>query len=67
MRGGGQDRPAIDGEALLTLSEVERRHVLAVLESVDGNRARAAELLDISERNLYRLLKRYAERTGQAP
>ena len=43
----------------LPLHEVQRRHVLAVLDDVGGNRAQAARLLEISERNLYRLLKRY--------
>ena len=46
--------------AMLPLREVERRHVLSVLERMRGNRARAADSLGISERNLYRLIKRYA-------
>jgi two-component system response regulator HydG len=44
-----------------TLRELERRHVTSVLDRVGGNRARAAELLGISERNLYRLLHKYNE------
>ena len=48
----------VDGP-IPSLRQVERRHVLSVLESVDGNRARAAHVLEISERNLYRLLKKY--------
>jgi DNA-binding NtrC family response regulator len=43
----------------LTLQEVQRRHILSVLERVGGNRARAARQLAISERNLRRLLKKY--------
>jgi len=38
----------------LTLSEVEKRHIARVLAEVGGHRARAAQLLGISERNLYR-------------
>jgi DNA-binding NtrC family response regulator len=41
------------------LREVERRHVQSVLENVAGNRSQAARVLGISERNLYRLIKRY--------
>lgn len=44
----------------LSLREVQRRHVLAVMEAAGGNRAQAARLLQVSERNLYRLLRRYA-------
>ncbi len=38
----------------LTLSELERRHIARVLAEVGGHRSRAAQLLGISERNLYR-------------
>ena len=50
---------------LQPLHEVERSHVLAVLERVGGNRAAAARILDISERNLYRLIRRYSGRAGE--
>ncbi|MCC6995350.1 MAG: sigma-54-dependent Fis family transcriptional regulator [Deltaproteobacteria bacterium] len=43
----------------LTLAELERDAVLRALESVGGNRRRAAELLGIGERTLYEKLKRY--------
>jgi two-component system response regulator AtoC len=43
----------------IPLRDVERRHVLSVVRSVEGNRAEAADILQISERNLYRLLKKY--------
>jgi len=42
-----------------TLREVERAHIFAVLERVDGNRAQAAQLLGISERSFYRVLRKY--------
>jgi DNA-binding NtrC family response regulator len=38
----------------MTLAELERRHIARVLAEVHGHRARAAQLLGISERNLYR-------------
>ena len=47
-------------ERIPTLREVERRHVLSVLEKAGGNRAQAARLLGTSERNFYRLLKKYS-------
>lgn len=48
-----------EDDSSLTLQEVQRRHILSVLERVGGNRARAARQLAISERNLRRLLKKY--------
>ncbi len=51
----------------LPLREVERRHVLSVMERTGGNRARAAQLLQISLRNLYRLLKKYGEAARHVP
>lgn len=40
-----------------TLEEIERDHILSVLDHTKGNRIRAAELLGISERTLYRRLQ----------
>jgi transcriptional regulator with PAS, ATPase and Fis domain len=41
----------------LTLDEIERRYIKRVLEDCKGHRQRAAAILGISERNLYRKLK----------
>jgi DNA-binding NtrC family response regulator len=41
------------------LSEVERRHVLAVLRQEKGNKVHAASILGISRRALYRLITKY--------
>jgi DNA-binding NtrC family response regulator len=46
--------PQEDG--LLTLEEVQRRHVLHVLEQVGNNKARAADVLNISRATLYSFL-----------
>ena len=42
-----------------TLEELERQHILRVLEETDGNRERAAVILGISARTLYRKLREY--------
>jgi DNA-binding NtrC family response regulator len=47
-----------------TLEEVERRHILRTLEEAGGNHARAAEILGIDRRTLYRKLDKYKVRTG---
>ena len=40
---------------LPSLDELERRYLLHVLEAVGGNRTRAAEVLGIDRRTLYRM------------
>lgn len=44
---------------LLTLEEIERRHVLRVLEACKGNRTDAAKMLDLDRKTLYRKLLRW--------
>ncbi|MDY7231029.1 sigma-54-dependent Fis family transcriptional regulator [Hyalangium rubrum] len=44
---------------LLPLAEVERRHILHVLEAVKGNRTAAAKALEIGRNTLARKLKEY--------
>ncbi len=43
-------------ENLLPLSEIQRRHVMRVLEHVGGNKSQAAEILGISRATVYQLL-----------
>ena len=45
-------------EALFSLEELQRRHVMRVLERVGGNKARAAEILGIGRATIYQLLSR---------
>ncbi|MEQ8273512.1 MAG: sigma-54 dependent transcriptional regulator [Deltaproteobacteria bacterium] len=47
------------GGQLLTVQELERRHIIRVLEAVEGNKTRAAEVLGFDRRTLYRKLERY--------
>jgi DNA-binding NtrC family response regulator len=44
---------------LPALDEVERRYLLHVLQAVGGNRTRAAEVLGIDRRTLYRMAERF--------
>ncbi|MCF8063359.1 MAG: sigma-54 dependent transcriptional regulator [Deltaproteobacteria bacterium] len=49
------------GSDLLPLSEVEKRHIQAVLQSTGGNRTRAARILGIGLRTLQRRLNAHPE------
>jgi len=51
----------------LSLDEVQRRHVMHVLEGVGGNKVRAAEILGIGRATIYQLLSKMKleERTGE--
>jgi two-component system, NtrC family, response regulator AtoC len=54
--------PSMSGNELpelLTLEEVERRHVLRVLEACHGNRTDAAKILGLDRKTLYRKLLRW--------
>ena len=50
------DGPFIGGD--LTLQELEKRHIEAVLRRCGGNRTRAAEILGIERKSIYRKAKR---------
>jgi Nif-specific regulatory protein len=66
-KGVGVPPPASAGETvvaelsgdLLPLAEVEKRHILRVLDSVKGNRTAAAKVLQIGRNTLGRKLKEY--------
>ena len=46
-------------EAGMSMVDVERATIVAVLEETGGNRRRAAEKLGIGERTLYRKIKEF--------
>jgi DNA-binding NtrC family response regulator len=50
------DQPFSD---LPTLDDLERRYLLHVLEAANGNRTRAAEILGVDRRTLYRMAERF--------
>ena len=54
-----------ESDELLSLDEIQRRHLLRVLNLVQGNKARAAEILGVGRNTIYQMLGRY--RSAQAP
>jgi DNA-binding NtrC family response regulator len=44
---------------LPSLDELERRYLIHVLQAVGGSRTRAAEVLKIDRRTLYRMAERF--------
>jgi len=44
---------------MLTLDEIDRRHIVYVVEMCGGNRTNAAQVLDIDRKTLYRKLLRW--------
>jgi two-component system response regulator HydG len=54
-------------EEIITLDELERRHILNTLARVQGNKSRAAELVGLDRRTLYRKLDTYRRSEGSAP
>ncbi|MGD2017810.1 MAG: sigma 54-interacting transcriptional regulator [Planctomycetota bacterium] len=59
MQPAGEEPAAPGGTLAATLERVERELILDALRSTRGNRARAARLLDITERQMGLRVKRY--------
>ncbi|MEZ4256422.1 MAG: sigma-54 dependent transcriptional regulator [Polyangiales bacterium] len=53
-------------EEIISLAELERRYIARVLRLVDGNKSRAAQLLGLDRRTLYRRLDREREENARA-
>lgn len=69
--GGGippRDQPAPPSTIAVgpetTMADIERRAIEVMLRQTGGNRRKAAELLGIGERTLYRKLREYQESSG---
>jgi len=60
-------RPAVEAEPSVgsSLRDVEKHLILETLDSCDGNRTRAAEILGISSRTLRNKLKEYREHSRE--
>jgi transcriptional regulator with PAS, ATPase and Fis domain len=61
---GGAPAPAGDNGQFLTLSDVEKQHILAALKHCKGNRTHAAKMLSISIRTLRNKLNEYNFKGG---
>src|SRR5216683_6482313 len=62
-----KDRPLAGHQSpVATLEDLEREHILRVLGESEGNRERAAAILGISSRTLYRKLREYETQTRSA-
>ncbi|MGB6474099.1 MAG: sigma-54 dependent transcriptional regulator [Candidatus Sulfotelmatobacter sp.] len=58
---------SLTDEALFSLEELQRRHVMRVLERVGGNKARAANILGVGRATIYQLLSRMKlEKRGES-
>ncbi len=57
---------SVDAVALTSLDEIERRHIVTVLEAVSGNQTRAAAILGIERNTLARKIKRFGISTGSS-
>lgn len=52
------DSDALHDQRLLSLEEMQKQHILRVLESVGGHKARAAEILGIGRATIYQMLSK---------
>ncbi len=52
-------------EVCLTLEEVEKRHLVRVLKETKGNKVKAAKILGIDRRTLYRMAERFGLDLGE--
>jgi two-component system response regulator HydG len=58
---------ADDVEEIISLDELERRYIARALKLLNGNKARAAQLLGVDRRTLYRRLGKYASTDSARP
>jgi len=63
IRGQSRDLPAQD-ETMISLEELQKRHMIRVLERVGGNKSQAAEILGVSRATIYQLLGQVRPRSS---
>ncbi|WP_447972705.1 sigma-54-dependent transcriptional regulator [Nitrospira sp. Kam-Ns4a] len=64
---GGAPRAGPDRrDALQTIDEVVKAHLIRVLRETGGNKVRAAKILGIDRRTLYRMAERYGIELGES-
>jgi transcriptional regulator with GAF, ATPase, and Fis domain len=63
----GHVRAAAPSEGVDTLSHLERDHIIDVLARAGGNKAKAARMLGLDRRSLYRRLEAYRIDTSDGP
>jgi two-component system, NtrC family, response regulator AtoC len=62
--------PALSGDdidELVSMEEIERRHVLRVFEATGGNKSLSAKILGFNRKTLYRRLRQYGLLPGEGP
>src|SRR4029079_8944491 len=64
VRPSPQEQPFSD---LPTLDDLERRYLMHVLDAANGNRTRAAEILGVDRRTLYRMAERFGIELKESP
>lgn len=65
--GSAPPAPASDPSVLRSLAEVEREHLLRVLDACGGSQSEAARVLGIARNTLWRKLREYGGSGGTAP
>jgi DNA-binding NtrC family response regulator len=58
------DMPDTTESVYMTLEEVEKRHLMRVLKETKGNKVKAAKILGIDRRTLYRMAERFGVDLG---
>ena len=60
-----ESRSALFSGDLVSLEEIERQYISHVIDRCNGNMSRAAEVLQIDRRTLYRMMERFNSRETQ--
>jgi two-component system response regulator AtoC len=63
---GREARSSDFPEELVSLEEMEKRYLTWVLQATDGNKVKAAKILGIDRRTLYRMAERFGLELGES-